>query len=45
MRRVLMTGLTLSTSLMLMLGFQNCTKKEMVVAKKKIHYVEAAYAP
>ena len=45
MRRVLKTGLALSTSLMLMLGYQNCTKKEVVAAKKKIHYVEAAYAP
>jgi hypothetical protein len=45
MRRVLMTGLALSSSLMMMLGYQNCTKKEHIVSKKKIIYVEAAYAP
>lgn len=45
MRRVLMTGLTLSTSLMMMLGYQNCTKKETRVGKTKIHYVEASYQP
>jgi hypothetical protein len=45
MRRVLMTGLTLSTSMMMLLGYQNCTKKETIVSKKKIIYVEAAYAP
>ncbi len=45
MRRVLMSSLVLSSSLMLMLGFQNCTKKEVQARKAKIHYVEAAYHP
>lgn len=45
MRRILMTSLALSSSMMLMLGFQNCTKKEVQARKAKIHYVEAAYQP
>lgn len=45
MRRMLMSSLVISSSLMMMLGYQNCTKKEVRVAKAKIHYVEAAYQP
>jgi hypothetical protein len=45
MRRMLKSGLVMSSCLMFMLGFQNCTKKEVHAKKAKVHYVEAAYSP